>query len=98
MTDLKSYIAIFTGDGRMDSPGHSAQYCTYSLMENDTKAILAISTVDKRETGRKSHAMEPEGFRRALNFLLDNCNIAEIATDAHVSIGALLKKSKFYYT
>ena len=49
------------GDGRNDSPGHSAQYCTYTVMEHGTDRILALQTVDKREVERKSPNMEGPG-------------------------------------
>ena len=32
------------GDGRCDSPGSSAKYCTYTLMESETKLILHSET------------------------------------------------------
>ena len=30
------------GDGRSDSPGRSAKYTTYTLMEEETKKIIAV--------------------------------------------------------
>lgn len=42
----------------MDSPGHNAQYCTYTFMENSTKQILFVITMDKRMTDRKSTNLE----------------------------------------
>lgn len=33
------------GDGRFDSPGHSALYCVYSFMDCDTSKILACELV-----------------------------------------------------
>ncbi|XP_069108222.1 uncharacterized protein [Argopecten irradians] len=79
----------------MDSPGHSAQYCTYSLMELDSNKIMSIVTVDKRETGKVSTVMEKLGFKRALEDLLSkNVKIAEIATDQHMQISSLMKKER----
>lgn len=37
----------FTGNGKMDSPGHLAQYCSYTFMELETKNILCIITIKK---------------------------------------------------
>ena len=37
------------GDKRCDSPGSSAKYCSYSLMEMNSYKILHVETVDKRE-------------------------------------------------
>lgn len=85
---------IIVGDGRMDSPGHCAQYCSYTVMENDTKKILSILTLDKRETGKKSTNLEVKGFKRSLEELGQKVKVVEVVTDAHLQIGALM--SKFY--
>jgi len=37
------------GDGRMDSPGFSAKYCCYTLMDMDTDKVLTFAVVDVRE-------------------------------------------------
>ena len=64
---LKQYEEIcFCGDGRNDSPGHSAWYPVYTLMENATKVVIDMAVVDKRETGGSCVTMEKEGLRRLL--------------------------------
>ena len=40
---------MLSGHGRNDSPCHSAQYCTYTLADMETKAILQLEIVDVRE-------------------------------------------------
>lgn len=85
--------SLFTGDGRNDSPGHCAQYCSYTLMDNDTKKILTIHTLDKRMTDRKSPNMEKAGFEAALNELLEeNIKVKEVVTDVHLGIGSIMSK------
>ena len=37
---------VLCEDGRNDSPGYSAQYCTYSLMDASSNQILAMEVVD----------------------------------------------------
>lgn len=87
------FIIFILGDGRMDSPGHCAQYCTYTFMEHDTHKILCIITLDKRMTGGKSAVLEKACFQKGLQFLLrHNMKIVEIVTDAHVQIEALMSK------
>jgi hypothetical protein len=81
---------IVSGDGRNDSPGHSAQYCTYTLMENTLNYVLHIENVDKRETSLKSPNMEQEACKRALTFLMKKIKVVELVTDAHPQILALL--------
>lgn len=82
-----------SGDGRNDSPGFSAQYCTYTVMDYDTGDILNIAIVDKREVGLKSPNMEKAAFLRCLQALHDgNVKVKEVITDAHPSIRAYLSK------
>ena len=85
---------ILSGDGRNDSPGHSAQYCTYTLADMETKTILHLEIVDVREVeGRKSANMERIGFERGMDSLLaSEMNITEVVTDGHSEIGALFSK------
>lgn len=74
----------------MDSPGHCAQYCTYTAMENESREIISVITVDKRETGRNSVIMEREAFVRTVDTLLNEVKLVEVCTDAHVQISALM--------
>ena len=77
---------VLSGDGRCDSPGKSAKYCTYSLMDIDTGYKLHCETVDKREVGLQSPNMEKEAFVRLLQFLQSRIWCIEIITDASFSI------------
>ncbi len=71
----------------MDSPGYSAQYCTYTFMEHSSSNIIHAEVVDKRHTGLNSVAMEAKGFDWGLSFLLNKgLNIVEVVTDQHSSI------------
>ncbi|VDI75070.1 Hypothetical predicted protein [Mytilus galloprovincialis] len=82
---------VVLGDGRMDSPGHSAQYCSYTFMEMISKKILCIITMDKRMTERKSTNLEKACFKIGLQFLLDKgMKIIEVVTDAHIQVEALM--------
>lgn len=84
---------VILGDGRMDSPGHSAQYCSYTFMEYTTKKILCIITMDKRMTDLKSTNLEKACFMKGLQFLLDRgLNVVEVVTDAHVQVASIMKK------
>ena len=70
----------------------SSQYCTYTLLEEGSKSIVASATVDKREAQRKSPNMEKIGLQRCMQ-QLDHLglSIGEITTDAHPQITAYLK-------
>ena len=77
----------------MDSPGHSAQYCSYTFLENETKKVLCIVTMDKRFTERKSCNLEKACFLKGLKFLLEkSIRVVEVVTDAHVQIEAVMSK------
>ena len=80
------------GDGRCDSPGYNAKYCTYSLLNMETDAILSFVVVQVTETG-SSCRMELEGFKRCMNYLLDlGFRIHIVATDRHVQIRSAMTK------
>ena len=80
------------GDGRCDSPGYSAKYCKYSLLDMETDAILSFVVVQVTETG-SSCRMELEGFKRCMNYLLDlGFRVKVLATDRHVQIRSAMNK------
>lgn len=85
---------ILSGDGRNDSPGHSFQYCTYTLADMETKTILDLQIVDVREVeGRNRANVERIGFERGMDALVaSEMNIKEVVTDGHPEIGALFSK------
>ena len=82
-TDLK-----FAGDGRCDSPGHTAKYGTYSLKDCATDKLVEFAVIQKSEV-KNSSVMEKEGLLRCLDSLKEsNLKIAQIATDRHPQICA----------
>ena len=88
---------LLSGDGRNDSPGHSAQYCTYSLADMNDHAILQMNIVDVREAAGKSNNKERIAFERGMDTLLTSTMcIKEVVTDGHLEIGALMSKHHFY--
>lgn len=92
---LKGYKEIcLCGDGRNDSPGHSARYCVYTLMEHVTKAVVDLEVIDKRETGGNSAVMEREGLRRLLERLMTELPLNELCTDASSMIIKLVRDMK----
>ena len=82
------------GDGRNDSPGHSARYCVYTLMEHATNVIVDFEVVDSRETGGNSVNMEREGLRRLLEKMASTMPFSELTTDASSCIMKLVRETK----
>ena len=56
-------VVNLDGDGRCDSPGHCAKYCTYKLMDDDTRDVVTFNVVQV-SGGHVINAMEKEGFSR----------------------------------
>ena len=89
-------VHFLPGDGRMDSPGFSAKYCTYTAMDCKSKRILDIQVIDKRETGLKSPNMELMGLNKVRGHLeKKKITVVEIVTDAHPQIMAMLSKYNY---
>ena len=84
-------IVNLSGDGRCDSPGHSAKYGTYTMMDNDTGKIATFNVVQVSEVN-SSNAMEKEGFLRCLNTLEEKVTVSCITTDRHISIASTMEK------
>ncbi|XP_051988843.1 uncharacterized protein LOC127648291 [Xyrauchen texanus] len=80
-----------SGDGRSDSPGFSAKYNTYSLMDDTSDQIVHFELVQVTEAS-SSVAMEPIGFKRGLNKILDKgIKVDVVATDRSPSIRKLMR-------
>ncbi|KAK2549591.1 hypothetical protein P5673_029982 [Acropora cervicornis] len=78
------------GDGRCDSPGHNAKYCTYTMMTDEGK-VAAINVVQVTKV-TSSNAMEKEGFKRCIQDLArEEVSIKRIATDRHTSISSTVE-------
>ena len=77
----------------MDSPGFNAQFCTYTLLENESKDIAAMEVVDKKEVQEVSVNMEKYAFIKGLEGLQDKgLSVTDVVTDANSQITALLSK------
>ena len=79
------------GDGRCDSPGHSAKYGTYTLMDEKSNLIVEFSLVQVTEVS-SSNAMEYEGCKRSLNSVIKKkVPIRCLTTDRHTTITAKMR-------
>ena len=79
------------GDGRCDSPGHNAKYCTYSVMEQESSQILHFHITSVEETDRKSNLMEKQALVRVLEKL--KVSIESLTTDRHPQIRKHLREN-----
>uniref|UniRef100_A0A8C2KDZ0 Si:ch211-108c17.2 n=1 Tax=Cyprinus carpio TaxID=7962 RepID=A0A8C2KDZ0_CYPCA len=89
--------AILGGDMRADSPGHSAKYGSYTMMDLQTNNIVDIQLVQSKEVGGSYH-MEKEGLRRSLDRLEESgVKLDCVVTDRHPQIQKFLKDRKIIH-
>ncbi|XP_036000029.1 uncharacterized protein LOC118564855 isoform X1 [Fundulus heteroclitus] len=80
------------GDARCCSPGHTAKYGSYSLMDMDTSKVLDMQLVQCTEV-KNSYAMELEGLKRSLQFLEDaGVTVTDLTTDRHSSVKKFMRE------
>ena len=87
-------LLVVCGDGRMDSPGFSAKYCVYTMMEHYLNVIVDLEVVDKREAGGSSTLMEKIGCKRLLERMMNPLNLGELVTDASRVIMKMVRELK----
>jgi hypothetical protein len=81
------------GDGRCDSPGFSAKYGTYNVMESATGALVTFA-LTQVNANTSSVAMEVNGCSEAISELMDHgMNIEVFGTDCSTSVAKLLRES-----
>ena len=91
-SSLNGRSVRLSGDGRCDSPGYSAKYCTYTMMDMDTEKVIDFEVVQVSQTS-SSVVMEKKGFQDvATRMIQGGLSIELICTDRHIGIGALMKK------
>ncbi|KAF1382164.1 hypothetical protein PFLUV_G00161610 [Perca fluviatilis] len=84
---------VLGGDMRADSPGHSAKYGSYTMMDVQTNEIADIQLVQSSEVG--GSYMEKEGLIRTLDFLHGSgVKLDCILTDRHPQFPKSLREPK----
>ena len=82
------------GDGRCDSPGHSAKYCTYSMQNMATGKIMTLNITQVTQAG-SSNNMEKLGCVNALGDIESKgLQIAQFTTDRHVQIRKYMREQR----
>ena len=85
---------LLSGDGRCDSPGNSAKYLTYSLLDQCNGKIIAMSVTQCTETG-SSNKMEKTGFIKVLNEIdKKQIQVTQITTDRHIQIKKYMREER----
>lgn len=77
---------VICGDGRCDSPGHSAKFCTYTFMDALTEKVVDFKIISCTQVS-SSNTMEIKGFKDSLKAIEDNgVKVSTISTDRHPQI------------
>ncbi|XP_068712766.1 uncharacterized protein [Montipora foliosa] len=81
------------GDGRHDSMGHSAKFCTYSIFCCTVGLIIDVALVQCNEAGSSS-GMEFLGHQRAFAYLFTTAmKIKSFISDRHRSIAKWMRET-----
>ena len=84
------------GDSRCDSPGFSAKYSTYTLLDCDSGYVVCGRVVQLGQETNSSVAMEKVGLQSCLDFVLNHgVSVTVLATDRSPSV---IKKMKNDYS
>ena len=82
------------GDGRCDSPGHSAKYGTYTMLDVASDQIVDFKVVSVCEV-KNSNAMEKKGFIDTLNLIEEaGVHVAGVSTDSHPQIKKYMREEQ----
>ena len=85
---------VILGDGRFDSPGKSAKYCSYTCQSQTTKKIIASSTIQTSK-GKGSAPLELKGFVNCLEELeSDGFELAAVATDRNRQLAKWMRVNR----
>ncbi|CAC5386886.1 unnamed protein product [Mytilus coruscus] len=77
---------VIGGDGRADTPGHSAKYGSYSMVDLNQGVVIDVQLVQSNEV-KSSNAMEKRRSDRALKWIDDNnLSVKTLVTDQHLQI------------
>ncbi|CAG9760342.1 unnamed protein product [Ceutorhynchus assimilis] len=82
-----------SGDGQYDSPGFSAKYVTYSLMNVKTEKILNFEILQR---GMIEGDLEKAACEKALAEITDKLKVKLFLSDRHRGVGVLLR-NKYPY-
>ena len=85
---------ILAGDGRCDSPGHSAKYGTYTMLDVKSNKIVDFKVVSVCEV-KNSNAMEKKGFIGTLITIEEaGVDVAGVSTDSHPQIKKYMREEQ----
>lgn len=82
---------ILGGDMRADSPGHSAKYGSYSMMNLRTNKIIDLQLVQSNEVGGSYHMEEEELIRSLQVMEAKGVKVDAVISDRHRQVQKVLR-------
>ncbi|XP_013411059.1 uncharacterized protein LOC106174182 [Lingula anatina] len=80
------------GDARCDTPGYSAKYGSYTMMDVKANKVLDVQLVQCNEVKGSTH-MELEGLKRGVEFLQEQGMTMDcLITDRHVQVRKYMRE------
>ncbi|XP_061879950.1 uncharacterized protein LOC133631796 isoform X2 [Entelurus aequoreus] len=93
MLQVEGRPLVLGGDGRADSPGHSAKFGTYTTMELVANVVLDLQVVQSNECLGSYH-MEMEGLKRMVELLISwDLDVGVLVTDRHRQIAKWIREN-----
>ncbi|XP_061760996.1 uncharacterized protein LOC133555687 [Nerophis ophidion] len=93
MMQVEGRPLVLGGDGRADSPGHSAKFGTYTTMELESNVVLDLQVVQSNECHGSYH-MEMEGLKRMVELLISwDLDVGVLVTDRHRQIAKWIREN-----
>ncbi|XP_044134814.1 uncharacterized protein LOC122927225 [Bufo gargarizans] len=90
--EMHTFPMCLAGDGQCDSPGHSAKYCIYTVMELYSEKIIDFEVVHRSQCN-SSVAMEKFGFKTVMERVISNgFDVCVFVSDRHVSIQKVMRE------
>lgn len=91
LEQIQGQEVVLGGDARCDSPGYSAKYGTYTLMDLEANKILTTNLVQCNEVASSTH-MELEGLKRGLACLDRHVTVKALVTDRHSMVKKFMRE------
>ncbi|XP_065121196.1 uncharacterized protein [Paramisgurnus dabryanus] len=94
LSDLRAMDGglVVAGDCRSDSPGHSAKYGSYSLIEERVNKVVDVQLVQSSEVPNSSWC-ELEGLKRSINLLRrQDLHVSTLVTDRHRQVAKWVRE------
>lgn len=93
ITELKVTDNIMLcGDAQFDSPGYSAKFCTYTIMNCKSNKVVDTLVIQK---GQYSGELEKQACQELLNILIteDGLEISKFVNDRHQGISKMMREN-----